>query len=334
MRVGINPQKRMNKIDLIYNHRIIIVVFIPSLEGYYKDVFEVFKLCLKSAISTINNKCAITIVNNASCYEIMNFINDKLQTKEIDSVIHHNENIGKMDALIGAARGCREPLITLSDVDILFKYGWQTAVENIFLSMNDVGSVSPIPVRKSMRYGTISTLQKILFKQIKLDFIPIEENFDDHNLYLKSINWDIETKKKLNWPVISQNGSKAILGSGHQIMTINRLILLTKTPLEPSLTLVGNNSEFLYCDQPIDLSGGIRLATYHNFAYHMGNKVEDWMLIIQDENDKKRKNNMPNIIDIPIKRFKSRELNKKIFLWKKKIILKLFNLIYSSKINL
>lgn len=333
MRVGMNPQKQLKKIDLVYTHRLIIVVFIPSLEGYYQNVFDVFKLCLASAITTINTKCAITIVNNASCQEVTNFLNDKLAAKKIDSVIHHNENIGKMDALIGAARGSREPLITLSDVDILFQFGWQSAVETIFASMKNVGSVSPISVRKSMRYGTTSTLQKILLRKVKLDFVPIESNFEAYNRYLKSINWEQEKEKKLKWPVISQNGVKAILGSGHQIMTLNRLILHTTVPLEPSLTLVGNQSEFRYCDEPVDQSGGMRLATYHNFAFHMGNNVEDWMLKIQEDNLKKRKSDKDVIVNVSKIFFQPKRRSRKLFLWKQRIIIKLFNVLYSHKIN-
>lgn len=328
-----NPQKQSKKIDLKYQHRLIIVVFIPNLEGYYQNVFEVFKLCLESAITTVNDKCAITIVNNASCEETTNYLNESFKKDKIDTLIHHKENIGKMDALIGAAKGSREPLITLSDVDILFKYGWQNEIENIFASMKNVGSVSPIPVRKSMRYGTTSTLQNVFTGKVKLTFESIKANFDDHNKYLKSINWEIENEENLKWPIISQNGVKAILGSGHQIMTLNRLIFHNTVPIEPSLTLVGNNSEFLYCDEPVDISGGMRLATYNNFAFHMGNKVENWMIGIQEENIKKRENNKFKSVDISKLIFKPKRQSKKQFLLKQRIIIKLFNLFYSHKIN-
>lgn len=333
MRVGMNPQKQSKKIELQFQHRLIIVVFIPAMDGYYQNVFNVFKLCLESARTTINDKCAITIVNNASCKDVTVFLNEKYANNEVDTLIHHSENIGKMDALIGAAKGSREPLITLSDVDILFKYGWQNEVEKIFGLMKNVGSVSPISVRKSMRYGTTSTLEKIIFRKIKLNFKPIKENFEDYNKYLKSINWQTEDKKNLKWPVIEQNGAKAILGSGHQVMTLNRLIFHTTVPVKPSLTLVGNQSEFLYCDEPIDISGGMRLATYNNYAFHMGNTIENWMLDVQIANVEERKTDNNKSIDLKSFNFCSKKRNKKIFLIKQRIIVKLFNMFYSYKIN-
>jgi hypothetical protein len=104
MRIGMKPQKKEKKIDLQFQHRVIILVYVPEKEAYYDNIFEVFKLCLESAITTINDKCAITVVNNGSKKEVVEYINQKFVNKEIDSVIHHNCNIGKMDAIIGAAR--------------------------------------------------------------------------------------------------------------------------------------------------------------------------------------------------------------------------------------
>ena len=284
MRIGMNPEKQAGKIALEYQHRVIIVVYIPSLEGYYKGVLEVFKLCLDSVATTKNNKCAITVVNNACCETVVDYINKQYKKGIVDSVIHHKHNIGKMDALIGAARGSREPLITLSDVDILYKTGWQEAVETVFYEMNQVGSVSPLPVRNSLYYGTSSTLKRIILNKVGYNPQPIPENFDSYNRFLDSVGWENETVNNLLWPVIESNNIKAILGSMHQVMTLNRDIIMDVVPKEPSLTLVGNGSELDYCDTPIDYSGGMRLSTYNNYAYHMGNTVEPWMLAIQEAN--------------------------------------------------
>lgn len=284
MRVGMNPQKQENKISLKSNHRVVIVVFIPKLEGYYADIFDVLKLSVNSAFATKNNNCEITLVNNGSCKIVTDYLNQLYEEGVINCVIHHKENIGKMDALIGAARTAREEFITTADIDILFVKGWQENVENLFNSIPNVGSVSPISVRKSHRYATFSTMERILLKQVNFKYEPIEENFDTYNRFLESINWEKEEDPKLKWPVISYKNQKAIMGSSHQILTIKRDLLFTTIPFEPSLTLVGNNSEYEYVDLPIDLSGKMRLSTYNNYAFHMGNKVESWMKDIQTAN--------------------------------------------------
>lgn len=326
-----NPQKEIKEAEMNYHHRLIIVVYIPSLDGYYKDVFEVFKLCVESALVTKNNKCGISIVNNASCNEIVLYLNELFSKNIIDNVIHHKTNLGKMDALIGAARSCREPLITLSDVDILFRNGWQEAVEEIFMKIEDVGSVSPIAARKSMRYGTVSTIQKILLKQINLKFEAIPENFIDHNRNLDCTNWKLDENDQLKWPVIFKNNVKAVLGSPHQVITIRRELLFSDIPNTPSLTLVGNNSEYKYCDEPIDLSGNMRLATYRIYAYHMGNKIDEWMIDEHNKNKIIGNNKKKSTKPLMLPKFKSKKQNLKYYNFKKRIIIKLFNLWYAKK---
>jgi hypothetical protein len=331
MRVGMNPQKQSKKIQLKCQHRLIIVVFIPSLEGYYKDVLEVFKLCLESAITTTNTNCAITIVNNASCKEVAQYLESKLDDKAIDTIIHHQENIGKIDALIGAARASREPIITISDVDILFKQGWQEETETIFYNIKNVGSVGPIPCRNLRNYETSSTLSKILFKKIKFNYESIPENHIPHNKFLESFHWNLETDENLKWPVVEANGVKAIVGSGHQILSMRRELFFTTVPIAPSLTLVGNQSELLYCDIPINYSGGMRLSTYNNFAYHMGNTVEQCMRYVQIENIKvfESKNKDVQVSELP--KFIPKTPNKSWYNLKKRIVHRLFNSIYSKK---
>lgn len=284
MRIGINPQKQEQKIILTTHHRIVVVVYIPNEEGFYKDSFEVFKMCLDSLVSTISSQAAITVVNNGSHKKVVDFLNEYLLENKIDTLISHNINIGKIDALIGAARGVRECYITLTDADILFVSDWQEKVEEVFAKFPSVGSVSPIPVQRGLYFGTSSVLKLILLKKIKFKFLPIPENFASYNKYLGSINWNLESDDQILWPVVEKNGFKAVIGSGHQVLTINRNILFEKTPSNPSLTLVGGKSENNYIDFPIDKSGKLRLATYNNFAFHMGNKLENWMREVQECN--------------------------------------------------
>jgi len=284
MRIGMNPQKEEGKIEMKSFHRIILVIYIPNEEGFYKNSLDVFKLCLDSLIVTINSRALITVVNNGSYAKVSKFLEKYLKDKKIDTLITHNANIGKIDAQIGAARGAREKYITLSDTDILFVKGWQENVEKVFEKFENVGSVSPIPVRHAIYYGTSSVLKSIVLNKNKFKEIPIADNFNNYNRYLESINWDLETNENVKWPVVENDGFEAVIGSGHQILTIDRDILFTTVPSNPSLILVGNNSEFKYIDEPIDKSGKLRLSTFNNFAFHMGNTIESWMIEIYEKN--------------------------------------------------
>lgn len=329
MRIGANPQKSERKITLTTHHRIIVVVYIPNEEGFYEHSFEVFKTCLNSLISTINLQAAITVVNNGSHEKVSDFLNLYLKEKKIDTLISHNTNIGKIDALIGAARGAREKYITLTDADILFVTEWQEKVEEIFFKFSNVGSVSPIPVREGIYFGTSSVLKQIVFRKIKFRSMSIPENFKAYNRYLESINWDLEGKEDNRWNVVESNNCKANIGSGHQVLTIDRDILFETVPTKPSLTLVGGTSENDYVDFSIDKANKLRLSTYHNYAYHMGNKLENWMVDLQNNNENVDLNNKTEL------NTQSTDLHHnwfydKSFELKKKIVKKLFNTFYKK----
>ena len=276
MRNGINPQKTKEKIKLETSFRVVMVVFIPEAGGYYANSLKVFKLSLRSLVNSNDGNYKITIVNNGSCAEVKDFL-ESFTGENIDSIIYHSENIGKIDALVGAARGAREDFVTLTDADVLFLKGWCSATREVFTAFKKAGSVSPIPFRHGFYYGTSSVLKEILIQKLKFSKLRIPENFSDHNRYLESINWGHEKSDSIEWPVVEQNKVKAIVGSGHQVLTIKREILFSTVPSSPSLTLIGEDSEYKYIDEPIDRAGLLRLATLNNYAFHMGNTPEPWM---------------------------------------------------------
>lgn len=331
MRIGSNPQKQEKKVIMTTNLRIVVVVYIPNEEGFYKDSFAVFKACIDSLISTINTNAVITVVNNGSYSKVVELLAEYLKDRKIDTLISHNVNIGKIDAQIGAARGIREKLITLTDSDILFAAGWQEKTEEIFAKFVNVGSVSPIPVRTGLYAGTSSVLKQIVLKRLRFKFMSIPENFKSYNRFLTSINWDLDKDSNNLWPVVESNGVRAIIGSAHQVLTIDRDILFTYSPSNPSLTLVGDNSEHNYVDTPIDKSGKLRLATYNNYAYHIGNKLEDWMNDIQLINKETKSIEIKTIRNLVEVDLFNTKFNNKFYGFKKKILKYIFSVLYDNR---
>ena len=61
MRIGINPEKNNKDITIENYHRVIIPVFIPHFNEYFKDSLQVFKLCIQSILLTVHSKTRITI---------------------------------------------------------------------------------------------------------------------------------------------------------------------------------------------------------------------------------------------------------------------------------
>lgn len=285
MREGINPQKSQPKLEVRTNHRVIFVVYLSDQYSFYENSLDVFKLALDSAITTINNNAAITVVNNGSMNKVGELLDSYYKSGKIDTLISHRQNIGKIDALLGAARSSREKYITLSDADVLFKAGWQQEVEKVFHSFPDTGSVSLISYRHNFWHATSTVMRQILSGKLKLKKEAIPENFEDYKRFTQSINKPFDDTIDAPWPIVESQGNKAIVGGTHQVITVDRDVFFQTIPTQPSYILIGKNSVVDFIDEPIDRAKKLRLSTFHNYAYHMGNGLEDWMLEIQRNNE-------------------------------------------------
>jgi hypothetical protein len=271
MRIGINPAKLDSKIEKKYHHRIIIPVYVPNFEGYFQNLFEVIKLCIESAYLTQHGRSAITVVDNASCKEVKSCLQEKLQSGEIETLITNGENIGKVDAIMGAARASREDLITLTDCDILFKNNWQEEVEKVFLNFENVGSVAPFPIARHLYYHTSSTLKAVLTNRMDFSFQATAEDNQIAEVY-NSYGWNYEKEYDGLLPVVQSKGIQAVIGSGHQVFTIRRELFF-QMPLNSSFIKIGNESETIWIDEPINNHGFLRLSTLKNWVSHMGNNL-------------------------------------------------------------
>ena len=119
MRIGFNPYKDQVLFKSDYLHQIIIPVFIPNQEGYFKDSFAILKLCLDSLLATVHGKTFITVVNNGSDIIVVNYLDSLLKEKKIQELIH-TQNIGKLNAILKGMAGNNIELITIADSDVMF----------------------------------------------------------------------------------------------------------------------------------------------------------------------------------------------------------------------
>jgi hypothetical protein len=280
MRIGNNPEKTNNSIILENYHRVVIPVYIPNFEGYFKDAFDIFKLCLDSLLLTVHSKTRITIYNNNCHFDVKNYIDQKFnESKYIDQVFHSKENLGKINAILAATKGNLEPLITITDSDVFFKNHWQQAVEKVFLGFPEAGMVSPVPGSKAYKSYTSNNWAYAIFKA-KLCFRDVLDkdaliNFDRSLGNTTKLYDPIHLDKHL---ILENKASKtqAVMGCGHFVATMRREVF-DKGTNEPAFIKIQNGVEGKFIDIPNEEMGFLRLATRDNYAYHMGNTKEAWM---------------------------------------------------------
>lgn len=276
MRVGFNPNKDKPQSESEYLHQVIIPVYIPNQEGYFKDSFKIFQLCLESLFSTIHDKTFVTIVNNGSGVFVKYYLDKLLEEGKIQELIH-TQNIGKLNAILKGLVGNDIELVTVSDADVLFLPNWQKETAKVFAYVPKAGVVGIVPQFKTYEANCGTVLFDAFFNK-KLKFVPVK-NSNALIRFYDSIGWTWKYNQdylKYNLGLEIDNYLTVLLGSGHFVATYKKDIF------DEIITCFGHKlggfSEG-YLDKAPLKKGYWRLTTYDNYAYHMGNTFEDWMQV-------------------------------------------------------
>ena len=273
MRIGLNPQKDQLIDTVTYLHQIVIPVYIPNQEGYFKDSFAILQLCLASLFRTVHEKTFITVVNNGSCREVKEYADTLYQQGKIQEVIH-TDNIGKLNAILKGIAGNAIELVTITDADVLFLPHWQAETAKIFKALPKVGVVGIVPQFNMFKANCENVIYDNLFSSI-LQFIPVKCPKGLVKFY-KSIGWDEHYNKDfLEYALgIKYNNTIVYVGSGHFVATYKKQ-MFNKIPTYFDFKLGGNSENYL---DTLPLQNDYwRVSTYDNYGYHMGNVLEDWM---------------------------------------------------------
>lgn len=304
MRVGRNPEKSNIKINTDTIHRIIIPVYLPNLtDPYFKDGLKILKLCITSLLKTIHYKSRISIINNGCCEAVVNYLQSIYNNEPyVDELFNSKQNLGKINAIYSVVKSCLEPIITVTDADVMFLNGWQNATESILDNFPEAGMVSPVPASIAYESGfNNSTIYYALFKG-KLEFSKVL-NPEGMLNFQRSIDRIMYNKHHLeNYLTVNNGKSKAVLGCGHFVATY-RAEVFENAPANVCKDKIGGRSLNDYIDLPNDNSGFLRLATLDNYAYHLGNVIEDWMFDV-DKSEIKRSNLKPLAILSKVKPLK------------------------------
>ncbi len=305
MRVGSNPEKGKHIQDKFY-HRIIVPIYVPHLNDYFKFGLNFTKLCIESLLKTIHAKSAITVVNNGSCREITTYLQELYTKGKIDQLIHFKSNIGKIDAVISIAKTTSEDLITITDGDVLFKDGWIQEVEKVFVNFPEAGMVSPVPHGTLFMTHTSNTIFDALLKgNLKFQSLCDQEEMLQFANSIGRQSSMYKNKQFLeNQLTVSRKGFSAIVGCGHFVSTLRKEVF-KHTPNQKSKLAYAASADRDYIDQPVEKAGLWRLATVGNYAYHIGNIPENWIekKFLKIQSSEKEELKIPNSKRIQIPYF-------------------------------
>lgn len=275
MRIGYNPNKDKELSAPDFIHQVIIPVYIPNHEGYFKDSLEILNYCLQSLFKSSHKKTFFTIINNGSDEKVVHYLNGLLANNSIHELIH-TVNIGKLNAILKGISGQKFQLVTVTDADVLFLTNWQSETYKIFQKFPKAGVVCPTPSSKSFNDKTFNVLSELFFSK-KLKFTDVK-NPDGLISFAKSIgNPNFYNESHLQKIlVVEQDGLNAVVGAGHFVATY-RHDVFKNVGITYTNYVLGGDSEYKILDLPSIKKGLWRLSTYDNYAFHLGNVSEPWM---------------------------------------------------------
>lgn len=276
MRIGVNPAKETAEIEPYGLHRVIVPIYIPNFEEYFRQSFEVLGLCLESLRLTTTGRAAVTLVANGCAPEVVAELERQRSEGWVDQLLVNRHNRGKTDAVVSVARSCYEELVTVADSDVLFRNGWVEAIEDVFRSFPECGFACPFPSVAGVWYQTSATLLAAALRgELSYDKVAADEDLDRFAHSIGRPDF-FKSEYRRNQMVVRRAGKVACVGAGHFAFTLRRGVI-KGMPEAPSLKACDGASDSRWLDMPPDTLGYWRLSTPQAWVNHMGNTPEEWM---------------------------------------------------------
>ena len=277
MRKGINTSKDTPIAINSCEHRIIIPLYIPHELDYYEQSFRIFELTIQSLKITSTYNYQLSVISDNCCESVNGKLYQLFQENSIDELILEKENIGKINAILKVLRTTEETYVTIADADVLFLNHWDKEVFAIFNKFPKAAAVSPTPIFRNQMNFTANIWVDYLFSD-KLKFRNVKNPMALEK-FAQSLGWNsLEPRfKDVIMTLESQDKSTiAVVGATHFAATYN-IKYLKNIPKQNTNFQLGGSSEGLYLDKPPFDLDGYRLSTYDNFAYHIGNTLENYI---------------------------------------------------------
>jgi hypothetical protein len=270
VRIGENPGKSERRAHADAAIRVVVPLFLPELTGYFEDGLDILEICLDSLNATTGSEVRITVVANACCAEVVDRITDRQRAGLIDRTIVSHDNLGKVDGFLAGARASWEPVVVISDADVLWRAGWPAALTAVLDAFPECGLVGAAPAPNLETYATSATVLGGLVRREVTRRTVVDPG--DLARFAASVGQpDLFVGHTEDQLVVERQSVTALVGSGHFAGALRRAAV-DDMPRGPGLS-----SERETLDLPLDQAGWWRLATPAAWALHLGNRVEPWM---------------------------------------------------------
>lgn len=279
MRIGKNPLKSDIQAISIHDTTFVTITYIPQLTGYWEHSLEVLKVMIDSLMVDHTIPFNIMIIDNGSCSEVTEYLQQLLANNTIQFLILSTVNLGKIGAFNLAFKAAPGKYIAYADSDVFFSPGWLKKSLEIFQTFPKVGCVTARPIRMQWKreMSRMSATYQHLEShaqdyQIQTGLLIDQDVLDDFNRSCGLvIDANVERVHDAYDTKITKAEVSAYVGSTHFQFVVLKELADQILPL-PSVSGLAAQDDHTW-DQRIDQAGYLKLCLTEPYVYHLGNSL-------------------------------------------------------------
>ena len=273
MRVGQNPAKSIDFVAQPEKVTVAIVVYIPTLGGYYAQSLDVLKASLNSIWENTRLPYDLIVFDNASCPEVRAYLSEAHAQGHIQYLALSEKNIGKAGAwnfIFGAAPG---EYVAYADSDVYHYPGWLEPQVKLLETFPQAGMVTGMPMWTPAEYSTATAKWAeenpgVIVERGK--FLP----WDDYWRHAQSLG-ATEEKARAHYESVEDltmlyQGQRYYIGAAHFQFVARKAALQSVLPI-PSNRPMG---QVRLLDIALNEQGYLRFCTPEWWVQHMGNNLQ------------------------------------------------------------
>jgi hypothetical protein len=287
MRTGQNPSKSGIPAYKPKQLGIALLVYIPFMEGYFKHSLDILNFQITSLYQNTEQPFDLLVFDNGSCSQVIDTLGDLHDGRYIEWLVLSQHNLGKVGAWNWIFGSMPNEFICYADSDVFFRREWFEVSLEILQAFPKAGMVSAQPTfhdvldGKGKAHLSLDGDRDFRIGEFNPEFEIVEEYClgigADDELAAHFHNMTLQTITEL------RDNISAVIGATHMQFIIPKEVARQITPLPVSKGLY--RAETIALDRKIDELGYLHLSALKNHVMHMGNTLNEDLLVEVQELD-------------------------------------------------
>jgi len=250
-----------------------ILTYVPNDVGYFKDRFDVMRVCLESILKNTQEPFDLMVFDNGSSAKVVDYLSKQRNVGNIDLLMLSSKNIGKISALQIMFKAAPGEIIAYCDDDVFFLPGWLKRHLEVIDTYPDVGVVTGMYIKPHMKEGVETTMRFAARQDVEMEKGNlVDKNLEIHYITNMGRAWEQYQKETngLEDVRITYKGIKTYASAGHYQFVAVKDRILKAMPDKWKSNLMGQMREL---DITIDQLKMLRLCTTPATVRLLGNKI-------------------------------------------------------------